>query len=201
MTNHEPGDDTRGTVVICPGCGGRNPSDASVCDWCARPFVSPARQLRPSGWQLLSMLFLLALVGAVAALGYLNASRTVATSRPTPAVPAVSTPLPTPAVTPRVTAVTTPAPVATPTAAAATAPATPAPSVRSARVSNTGGAGVQVRAEPGPQARSLGTLKDGTVVRLTGGEQTVAARLWREVETDQGSPKGWVSSDYLEILP
>src|SRR5260370_20767819 len=91
-------------VGICPGCGGKNPSSSSECDWCGRPFVSKGGRMRITIWQVLSSLLLLGLIGAVAALAYLNAGRAlppvrvnVATSAP------VSTVVPTLAVSPPLT--------------------------------------------------------------------------------------------------
>ncbi len=187
-------------VLACPGCGGRNQRDAAECDWCGRAFRPQGRRLRPSGWQVLSTLLVLAVVLAVGALGFLNAARTVPPPRPaTPTRAEAATLLPTPAVTPRVTSplTPTPAPSSTPTPQ----PPTPVEARRLAQVARTGGTGVQVRAEPGVQSRSLGTLREGATVALTGAEESVAARLWREVETIDGSLRGWVSSDYLEPQP
>src|SRR5579859_6489377 len=92
-------------IVTCPGCGGRNPTGSNECDWCGRPFVSKGGRLRLTIWQVLSSLLLLGLIGAVAALAYLNQGRTLPPLRvTTPTNTAVSTFAPTPAVTPRVTA-------------------------------------------------------------------------------------------------
>ncbi len=180
-------------MIVCSGCGGRNAPDAQVCDWCSRPFTSPAVRYRPSRWQVVSGLVLLVAVVAVAVLGYLNAARPVAT-RAAPQTAATAPPLPTAGPTAR-PALAPPPAAATPDTAVASPPS------GSARVGNTGGSGVQVRADPGSQARPLGVLRDGATVSLTGREQTVAARLWREVQTDDGALKGWVSADYLVPAP
>src|SRR5438477_128554 len=89
-------------AAVCPRCGGKNPSTSGECDWCGRPFVSKGGRLRITIWQILSSLLLLGLIGAVAALAFLNAGRAlppvrvnVATSAP------ASTIVPTLAVTPR----------------------------------------------------------------------------------------------------
>jgi hypothetical protein len=156
---------------------------------------------------VLSTLFLLGLIGAVAALAVLNAGRPLSTVRVAASTStAPPTQQPTPAVTPRVTA---PSP-ATPTSAPAAAPtppqeiATPEPSPtpqqQSARIANTSGQGVSVRLEPGPTAPRAGVLREGTTVRLTGNDQTVAARPWREIETEDHRVKGWVSADFLQLL-
>jgi hypothetical protein len=199
-------------VAICPGCGGKNPANSSECDWCGRPFVSKGGRLRITIWQVLSSLLLLGLIGAVAALAFLNAGRAlppvrvnVATNTP------ASTLVPTLAVTPRVTAANvtaTPAPAASnsgPTPAPTSAqPATPeptaAPSFQAARIANTSGLGVSVRLQPGPQAPRAGVLREGTRVLLTGNDQTVAARPWREIETEDHVLKGWVMGDFLQLL-
>jgi Bacterial SH3 domain len=202
-------------MVNCPGCGGRNPPEASECDWCGRQFVSPGRRLRITLWQVLSTLLILAVVVGVGILFLLNAGRTLTAPRlaaaPTPQ--AAASAIPTPAVTPRVTSPPTgtaaAAPVAqtpappTPTAeaaAAATEPPSPTatPEPETAHIANTGGQGVMVRAEPGAQAPAVGALRDGTAVVPTGQEQTVAAHTWREVETEDKRIKGWVSADFLQ---
>lgn len=197
-------------VAICPGCGGKNLSNSSECDWCGRPFVSKGGRLRITIWQVLSSLLLLGLIGAVAALAFLNAGRAlppvrvnVATSAP------VSTIVPTLAVTPRVTAsnftptpptfvATGPTPV--PTAQPPTPEPTQTPSLQAARIANTSGLGVSVRLQPGPSAPRAGVLREGTRVLLTGNDQTIAARPWREIETEDHNLKGWVLGDFLQLL-
>jgi hypothetical protein len=203
---------TDDAVVTCPGCGGRNPAGSSECDWCGRPFISKGGRLRLTVWQVLSSLFLLGLIGAVAALAYLNAGRNLppvrvgAQSTSTASLP---TAVPTLAVTPRVTtplaptpttapAVNEPTPAPQPTEVATPEP-TPTPQLQAARISNTGGQGVSVRTEPGPQAARAGVLREGTRVLLTGNDQTVAARQWREVRSEDGSLTGWVLADFLQL--
>jgi hypothetical protein len=159
-------------------------------------------------WQVVSSLLVLALIGAVAALAYLNAGRALPPVRVSAA--ATSTPLatlvPTPVVTPRVT--TAAAPTATPNGVASgpTAQPTPAPpeptplpAPQAARVVNTSGQGVSVRLQPGPTAPRAGVLREGTRVLLTGNDQTVAARPWKEVETEDHNLKGWVLGDFLQL--
>jgi hypothetical protein len=198
------------SVTTCPGCGGRNPEGATECDWCGRLFVSQGGRLRITAWQILSSVFLLALVGAVAALAFLNAGRSLppvvrgalGTSTPLP------TSQPTPAVTPRVT--TPSAPTLTPPPAPAVVPPTaveaptpeptPTPQPLAALIANTSGQGVSVRLEPGPQAPRAGVLREGTRVLLTGNDQTVAARPWREIETEDHRLKGWVLADFLQMV-
>jgi uncharacterized protein YraI len=68
-----------------------------------------------------------------------------------------------------------------------------------ARIVNTGGQGVSVRNQPGPQAPRAGVLREGTRVLLTGNDQTIAARPWREVETEDHSLRGWVLADFLQL--
>ena len=202
---------TEEDVAICPGCGGKNPANSSECDWCGRPFVSKGGRLRITIWQVLSSLLLLGLIGAVAALAFLNAGRAlppvrvnVATSAP------VSTVVPTLAVTPRVTtanatptagaAALSAGPTSAPTAAPVTPEPTPTPSLQAARIANTSGLGVSVRLQPGPTAPRAGVLREGTRVLLTGNDQTIAARPWREIETEDHNLKGWVLGDFLQLL-
>jgi hypothetical protein len=42
-------------------------------------------------------------------------------------------------------------------------------------------------------------LREGTRVILTGNDQTVAARPWREIETEDHNLKGWVMGDFLQL--
>jgi hypothetical protein len=163
--------------------------------------------LRITAWQIISTLFVLALIGAVAALAFLNAGRTLPSVRASvPTIAPSPTVIPTPAVTPRVTA-----PLPTPTAIAVVSPTaepeptatpepTPTPQLQVAQVANTSGQGVSVRREPGPQAARAGVLREGTRVVLTGNDQTVAARPWREIETEDGRMRGWVQGDFLRLL-
>ena len=77
---------------------------------------------------------------------------------------------------------------------------TPAPQFQPARIVNTNGLGVNVRKQPGPSALNAGVLREGTRVLLTGNDQTVAARPWREIETEDHNLKGWVQGDFLQLL-
>jgi hypothetical protein len=165
---------------------------------------------------VLSSLLLLGLIGAVAALAYLNAGRALPPVRVNAAgtsTALVPTLVPTLPVTPRVTAANastaTPAPAASaaqsgptppPTTPLPTVEPTPAPQLQSARIVNTNGLGVNVRKQPGPSALNAGALREGTRVLLTGNDQTVAARPWREIETEDHNLKGWVQGDFLQLL-
>jgi hypothetical protein len=117
--------------------------------------------------------------------------------------------VPTPAVTPRVTAESAVTPTAVaPVVLEPTAPPTPAdsptpeptatPQLQLARIVNTAGLGVSVRQQPGPQAPRAGVLREGTRVLLTGNDQTVAARPWREIETEDHNLRGWVQGDFVQ---
>ena len=66
----------------------------------------------------------------------------------------------------------------------------PTPAVWASRSSQPGPAG-------GARAR---TPREGTRVLLTGNDQTVAARPWREIETEDHNLKGWVQGDFLQLL-
>lgn len=164
--------------------------------------------MRLTAWQILSSLLLLGLIGAVATLAVLNAGRNLPPVRVVAAPTSTAAPTiqPTPAVTPRVTApsapTATPAPVAAPTLPVEppTPEPTPTPQQLSAKIANTAGQGVSVRLEPGPQAPRAGVLREGTTVHLTGNDQTVAARPWREIETEDHRLKGWVSADFLQLV-
>jgi hypothetical protein len=197
-------------VTVCAGCGGKNRVGSSECDWCGRPFLTKGGRLRLTIWQLLSSLLLLGLIGAVTALAVLNAGRALPPVRVSASSTAAPPTLaPTPAVTPRVTTASAVTPtagvaaVAEPTAPptpvdSPTPEATPTPQLAPARIANTSGLGVTVRQQPGPQAPRAGALREGTRVLLTGNDQTVAARPWREIETEDHSLRGWVQGDFVQ---
>jgi len=197
-------------ITVCEGCGGKNPAGSTECDWCGRPFLSKGGRLRLTIWQVLSSLLLLGLIGAVAALAFLNAGRALPQRVAATSTAVPPTVVPTPAVTPRVTAANavTPtavalaiiAPTEPPTPADSPTPAaTPTPQLQLARIANTNGLGVTVRQQPGPQAPRAGALREGTRVLLTGNDQTVAARPWREVETEDHNLRGWVQGDFVQL--
>jgi hypothetical protein len=151
---------------------------------------------------------LLAVIGAVATLAYLNAGRPLPPVRASAAAtPSPLTTLAPTLPTPRVTA-NAPTPTAGPAAAGAPTPVptsvppepTPTPQPQAARIANTSGLGVSVRLQPGPQAPRAGVLREGTRVLLTGNDQTVAARPWREIETEDHNLRGWVLGDFLQQL-
>jgi hypothetical protein len=202
-----PHDDNE-RIAVCQGCGGKNRPGSTECDWCGRPFLSKGGRLRLTLWQILSSVLFLAAIGAVAVLAVLNAGRALP---PVRLAAATSTPAaevaPPPMVTPRVTAAN--APTATPTPSvptpaptlAPTVEPTPTPQLQVARIANTSGQGVSVRQQPGPQAPRAGVLREGTRVLLTGNDQTVAARPWREIETEDHNLKGWVLGDFVQVLP
>jgi hypothetical protein len=202
-------------IVTCPGCGGKNLAASSECDWCGRPFVTRGGRLRLTFWQVFTSLVLLLIIAAVAALAYLNQGRTLPPvgGRTTAANTPPATLVPTPAVTPRVsaanlatatptslTALTGPTPAPAP-AEAPTPEPTPMPVLQAATIVNTSGLGVSVRNQPGPQSQRAGVLREGTRVLLTGNDQTVAARPWREIETEDHNLKGWVQGDFLQLQP
>jgi hypothetical protein len=196
-------------IAVCAGCGGKNPAGSTECDWCGRPFLSKGGRLRLTIWQVLSSLLLLGLIGAVAALAFLNAGRALPQRVAATSTAVVPTSVPTPAVTPRVTAANAVTPTVVPLAVVEPTPpptpadsptpeATPTPQLQLARIANTSGLGVTVRQQPGPQAPRAGVLREGTRVLLTGNDQTVAARPWREVETEDHNLRGWVQGDFVQ---
>ena len=172
-------------MIQCPGCGGRNPENAVVCDWCARPLrgaSSPERSPRRIGLPIVIGVVLIAIaLVTVIALSSLSRSGTIATP-----VVVVSSPLP--AASPRAIAPTS-IPTITPLP-----PSTPV--VRSARIVNTNGEGALIRLEPSVNAPSAGLVREDGVVTLLGPEETVQAQVWRQVEDAQGN-QGWIRADYL----
>jgi hypothetical protein len=196
------------SVVVCSGCGGKNPPGTNECDWCGRPFLSPGGRIRLTLWQLLSSLLLLAAVVAVAGLAFLNAGRALppvrvagaATSTPAPTV------MPTAAVTPLVTTAQTPThpaaaptPVPTQSEQPPTPEPTPTPQLQPALIANTSGRGAYVHQQPGAASPREGALREGTRVFLTGNDETVAAQPWREIETEDHNLKGWILGDFIQL--
>jgi hypothetical protein len=200
MSSDTPTNSSSGGPVVCPGCGGRNTPNAYECDWCGRPFVVRSRQFRLTAWQIVSTALLLALIGAVLVLAVLNASRSVSRPRAAPTPVAAQETSPAPDVTPLIDLTSTETVVGAPGAGEGPNPAAPLPP-QTVRVTNTGGSGVVVRLEPGPQGPQVGTLREGTEVNLTGGQQTVDARLWHEIEEQDRGIRGWVSSEFLAVVP
>jgi hypothetical protein len=198
---HEP-------IVVCPGCGGKNPTGSTECDWCGRAFLSKGGRLRLTLWQIVTSLLFLGAIGGITLLAVLNAGRALP---PVRVAAATSTPvveiIPTLAVTPRVTVASPP--TATPPPSSPSPPPTqpptveptPTPQQQVARIANTSGQGVSVRQQAGPQAPRAGVLREGTRVLLTGNDETVAARPWREIETEDHKLRGWVLGDFIQLLP
>lgn len=194
-------------VQVCPGCGGRNGAQSESCDWCGRSFSERPRSFGIRWWQVVtSVLFGLTVV-AVVGLAILNASRP--DSRPVPAVAGGTPPAQSgPAATGVAATAQRPSPQASPAAAAPRPPtatpippppaAEPTPTPRYVRVFNTGGLGVNIRKDPGPQGQALVAVPDSTVLRLLGPEETVQARLWRLCEHEARGIQGWVPADFLQ---
>ena len=195
------------SVQVCPGCGGRNTAQADSCDWCGRSFSGRQRSFSIRWWQLAgSILFGVAVV-AVVGLAILNASRPDARARPTAETTAGATPTVRPAGTsakptsaPPTRPATSPGPAAGVRAASPTPPPptpTPVPP-RYVRVFNTGGIGVNLRRDPGPQGQPIIAVPENTILRLVGPEETVQARLWRLCEHEARGVQGWVPAEYLQ---
>jgi hypothetical protein len=196
------------SVQICPGCNGRNASQADICEWCGRPFTGRPRGFTLRWWHLaVVLLFGLVLLAAVA-LAFLSSSRIDLRPRPAPA-PASPTPvvevtaLPTRAATSGVVLATPPGAAASPAARTPTAvppTATPQPA-RYVRISNTQGLGVFLRQEPGSQSERLQpAIAEGALLRLVGPEQTVQAQVWRLTEHEGRHVQGWVAAQYLQSV-
>src|SRR5438067_78653 len=75
-------------------------------------------------------------------------------------------------------------------------PASPPPAARYARITDTGGLGVNLRREPASSSATVAALPESAVVRLLGPEQRGSdGRVWRQVEDSQGN-QGWVPADF-----
>jgi hypothetical protein len=194
------------SLQICPGCQGRNAPQAVNCEWCGRPFHGRSSGFRLRWWHLATGLLFGLVVLATATLVFLSFSRLDIRPRPAPA-PAASpvvevTALPTRAAT---VGQILPTPISQPPTATARTPvpapepsATPAPA-RYVRVANTGGLGVFLREEPGPQSQRIQpAVGEGTILRLVGPEQTVQAQVWRLCEHEGRDIQGWIAAQYLQ---
>ncbi len=204
------------SLHICPGCQGRNAPDADICDWCGQPFRASRGPLILQWWHLVAVALIGAVLLAVGGLFLVGGSRLdprtlaapqvgpiAAPPAPTlaPAVPAApAAPLPTPISQPKPGSSPTPVQGNAAQANAVASPAAPpAPAARYVRVANTGGLGVYLRQEPGPQGeRVQPALAEGAVLRLVGPEETVQAQIWRLCELDGRSIQGWVPALYLQ---
>ena len=200
------------SVQICPGCQGRNAPDADVCDWCGRPFREGGGPFILRWWHLATVALLGMVVAAVAGLFLVGAARLDPRQQAAPvpppgqAAPAAASPaLPTRAATAPVavapTPISPPKPAAaspTPISAPAAASPTPPPA-RYVRVANTGGLGVYLRQEPGPQGeRVQPAMAEGTLLRLVGPEETIQAQVWRLCEHEARNIQGWVPAQYIQ---
>jgi hypothetical protein len=76
----------------------------------------------------------------------------------------------------------------------------PNPSLQwQARVADTGGMGLYLRAQPGVASPVLGTLPEGTVTELLEGPVEIDGHTWWKV-THEGK-EGWCAGEWLEITP
>ena len=187
-------------VQVCPGCGGRNVPRAESCDWCGRSFSGRQRSFSLRWWPLAVSILFGGVVVAVVGLSLLNAARPESRPKPTPASTpstALSPIAQATAASTRPAASPSPAPAPTAIAPEPAATATPEPP-RYARVFNTGGLGVNLRRDPGPQGQALLAVPETTILRLLGPEETVQARVWRLCEHEARGVQGWVPAEYLQ---
>src|SRR6266540_3507825 len=163
------------SVQVCPGCQGRNSSQAETCEWCGRPFDGRSSGFALRWWHIATAMLFGFVVLATVSLALLSANRLPSVSdfrlRPASPTPVVAaTLLPTRASTPGLT-LATPKPAGSP---AATPTPIPQPSptsspARFVRVVNTNGLGVFLREEPGPQSqRIVPAVREGALLRLVG---------------------------------
>lgn len=75
-------------------------------------------------------------------------------------------------------------------------PAEAPPSAPRVRVANTGGQGVNLRAEPGTTSPGLALLREGVALEIVGPDRQVGDRTWRNVR-QSGGPSGWVAAEFL----
>jgi hypothetical protein len=190
-------------MIRCSGCGGSNSPGALLCEWCRRPLV-PSRQrgLSARWWGVFSGAIVLVLLVMIGILLFLNANRTLGrstASAPTPAPPLPPFTLPAAgSPTPLVVAAGSPTPFsAAPLAASGVSTPNQAATVKLARVTNTGGQGLNLRREPATSALAVATVGESTTLRLVGPEQrSPDGRVWKQVEDSRGN-QGWVPAEYL----
>ena len=147
----------------------------------------------------------MALVGAAVVAACTSPPPTPAAPTPTSAPIVFATPAPTPTLVRPGQESPTPGPtsvgqaVRPPTATRASAAVATAISSRGSPsaavyVVNTDRQGVTVRQTPG--GAPMGVIPEGTAVSLTGEEQRVDGRLWKQVKTSNDS-LGWVAAEFL----
>ena len=157
------------------------------------------RGLSARWWGALSGAIIAALLLVVGGLALLNATRPSGR---------VATPAPTVAPTLLPLTVTSPVPTTGPATAApspsATQPPpspTPTPAPRYARITNTGGLGVNLRRDPASSSPPVAAVAENGVVRVLGPEERASdGRVWRRVEDNRGN-QGWVPAEFLADAP
>jgi hypothetical protein len=83
-----------------------------------------------------------------------------------------------------------------PSAGSRAAPGAPSANAR-VRVAGAGGAGVNLRREPGMAGRRLKGLFDGAEVDVIGSERRVDGLIWRNVRDPSDGSEGWVAAELL----
>ena len=197
------------SVQVCPGCQGRNSPPAAICEWCGRPFDGRASGFVLRWWHLATALLFGFVVIATIGLVALSSSRLPsiadlrARAAPSPTARVEATALPTRASTPGLT-LATPKPAGSPSATppSPVPPTTTAQPARFARVVNTNGIGVFLREEPGAQGQRINpAIREGSLLRLVGPEQTIQAQIWRLCEDEaRNGVQGWVQAQYLQAV-
>ncbi len=174
------------TQLRCPGCGGLNPQEAPVCDWCGRSFIAPStsvyrRRLITGGTAAFALL-----VVAVVSAAILSATR--ASPRPSP------TPTSTPVIS--VANDVTPVPTTRPVSPKSTETPVPTPPPEYVEIANTGGIGAYVRSTPSARAPGIRAWREGVVLQVIGPDREEEGRVWRHVQDPAGN-QGWTPAEYL----
>lgn len=65
-----------------------------------------------------------------------------------------------------------------------------------AKVTNTGGDGVFLRAKPGKSAGQIGVVHEGAELRVVGVDVQAEGKTWRNVSDGKGT-SGWISAEFL----
>ena len=180
------------SVLVCPGCAGRNDPAAPSCEWCGRPFVNERRQISVPWLAPVTVVGIVALGFGTIVAALIGARASQPRPGPELAAPAVA------AVVAAAAEPDGPAPAEPVAAVVISVPDVVSPPARDefVRIGNTGGTGAFIRREPRAGAPGIVAYRDGIILRVVGDDVTVGGRLWRQVQDIQGN-LGWTPAEYL----
>lgn len=187
--------------------------DAGPGDWSDRPWEDPERKPKPHArrrrvtlppWALLAIVVGVVIILCVSLVLIIRAIQKGGDGEP---------PTPPPAATAEVTAsatvsLITPSVTVTPTETVVLPAGTPGetPPITEIApgalvvVTGTGGAGLNLRAQPTTDARVIGSAKEGTVLTVLEGPTDAAGHTWWKARAPNGT-EGWAAARYLVLKP